>query len=501
MSRIEPSAWVEELSDEEIEAEAIEVPRITDISPEPPVAQKDRVGGVAPPESLAIPSPAADREPVAAETRKKRWSEATPADRPIGVGPLKTEYPSARAIFAAQGRRAQPAPVVSSSRRRRSVEPMPTECRAPSQWTLPLWLGWLPTLFATLLLGTVGTWLAYEWMNEAGGSNVGLRLALRPDSPSSPLIDPSLIPQGGWFFSTPTHMAAWAVALERANDGENHAEDVRLLIAAARQASPLASRARFHVEASQPSASPIDPNDFSAIGRTRDVVSLIGTGGRLREAGKLESSIRAYRSAMELALMAAREGLEPPVFDENNEVRRYSLPHEALVGLVVRDMAERGDWTTEQWTSALPPSASATWVASKVLARMRKKAVADALADLAIRQAEILPPPGYDPAEHRAAVAEALAYRGRWTDSAEQYRQAIDQVEDDTTRRSWWFNLAELAHRMSDDAAQASALEASKSPDLADEITQRARKALESQPGLLAPTPRRSSTRSYITTQ
>jgi tetratricopeptide (TPR) repeat protein len=356
---------------------------------------------------------------------------------------------------------------------------------------LPLWLGWLPTLLATLILGTLGMSLAFEWMVDATGSNVGLKLALRPDLPTSPMIDPSLIPRGGWFFSNATHMAAWAVALERANDGENHAEDVRSLLLAARLASPLAARARFNVEASDDRAAAIDPNDFSEIGRTRDVVSLMSTGRRLRESGKVESSIRAYRSAMEMALRADRAGLDPPVFDESAQVRRYALPHEALVGLVVRNMAERGQWTIEQWTSALPPSAAASWVASKVLLKMQKRAEADALADLAIRQGESASPTGSDPAEHRAGVAEALAYRGRWTDSVEHYRQAIDLADDDATRRSWWLNLAELAHRMSDDPAQIRAIEAAKSPDRVDEITQRARKVQESLPALLTPGSRR----------
>jgi hypothetical protein len=466
---IEPSSWVDELPEEEEEEQELEA--------SPPLVE-------------VLPTPV-EREPAGQDFTPSRWTEPPIIERPVESGLPKSDYPSARAIFAAQGRRPQPAPAPSSPSRRRPLGPTPTDILAPEQWTMSLWIGWLPSLAATLFLGTFGLSLAYEWMVDAGGSNVGLKLALRPDLPTSPLIDPTLIPRGGWWFSTASHMATWAVVLERANDGGDHSEDVRSLIAAAREASPLAARARFNVEAPEGAAGTVAPNDFSEIGRTRDVVSLMSTARRLREAGKVEASIRAYRSAMEIALTAGREGLEPPAFDETNQVRRYALPHEALFSLVVRNMAERGEWSFEQWTSALPPSAVASWVGSKVLARMQKKTEADGLADLAIRQADLTPPAGYDPVEHRAAVAEALAYRGRWTDASEQYRQAIDQVDNDAIRRAWWLNLSELAHRMSDTAAQARAIEAAQSPDTVDEITQRARKYQENLSPVYSPGPRR----------
>jgi hypothetical protein len=468
--RIEASAWVEELSEDEIDGESEVESPLTEVLPT-----------------------TIELEPAPVHFTPDRWPGPPVVEAPIEIGLPRADYPSARAIFAAQGRRSQSssatisAPSPSPSSRRRQVEPMPTEFLGPDHWRMPVWLGLIPAVAATLFLGILGLSLAYEWTIEASGSNLGLKLAVRPDTPSSPLIDPSLIPRGGWWITTATHLAAWAVAIERANDGEDHSEDVRSLLLAAREASPLSARARFNVEAPEGATVPVAPNDFSEIGRTRDVVSLIGTGRRLRESGKVEASIRAYRSAIELALLADRKGLEPPIFDENSQVRRYALPHEALIDLVVRSMAERGEWTVEQWTSALPSSAVASWVASKVLARLQKKAESDFLVDLAIRQAETAPPTGSDPAEPRAAVAEALAFRGRWTDASEQYRLAIDQVEDDATRRAWWLNLSELAHRMSDTAAQARAIEAAQSPDSVDEITTRARKYQETIPPVSTP--------------
>jgi hypothetical protein len=205
--------------------------------------------------------------------------------------------------------------------------------------------------------------------------------------------------------------------------------------------------------------------------------------------GKVESAIRAYRSAMEIASKASLKDLESPVFYEDRQVLRYALPREALLGFVVRTMTEDGEWTNEQWSEALPPSAVCSLVASRVFALKQNRSDADRLADLAIRQAESpSPPPGFDLAEERAAGAEALAYRGRWTDAAEQYRLAIDQADDDPTRRMWWLNMAEVAQRMGDDSARARAIEAAKSPDSTDKITRRALQYQQSLPGLVSAT-------------
>ena len=122
---------------------------------------------------------------------------------------------------------------------------------------------------------------------------------------------------------------------------------------------------------------------------------------------------------------------------------------------------------------------------------MQKRADADRLADLAIRQSEEPTPAGYDPAEDRAAGAEALAYRGRWPDAATQYRLAIDLAEDDATRRMWWLNLAEVALRANDDAGRERAIEAAKSPTTVDEITRRALQYQQSQTGLGSARPSR----------
>ncbi len=443
-------------------------------------------------EELPIAIEEARLAEIAPRTPELPQEPPTP-ELPRKAGLAKGEWPSARAIFAAQGRRTrpepEPAPDVSKPARRQAVEPQPTDVLGPACWSMPLWLGWLPVLVASVTVGLVGMALAYEWAIEANNANVAIRLAMRPVGAPGSSIDPTLIPRGGWWTSTATHQAAWALALVRADDGEDHSEDIRSLLDSSRNTSRLAARSRFVVEL-PPADAPGSPPDLSHLGRTRDVVTLVWTGRRLRKEGKLDSAIRAYRSAMEIASKASLEDLDPPIFFDDPQVRRYALPREALLAFVAKAMAEDGEWTQEQWAEALPPSATASLVASRVFARMQKRADADRLADLAIRQAEAPTPPGYDPAEDRAAGAEALAYRGRWTDAAEQYRLAIDQAEDDATRRMWWLNLAEVAQRTGDDAGRVRAIEAAKAPSSVDEITRRALKYQQSLPGLVSTGPR-----------
>ena len=426
--------------------------------------------------------------PVAIEeARRAEVAAPRPAEPPAPAiareaGISRAEWPSARTIFEAQARRAGPEPAPLKSPKRKVVEPEPTEALAPPCWSMPLWLGWFPTVVATTLLGLGGIALGCGWAVEASNAGVAIRLATRPEGATASPIDPTLIPRGGWWTSTATHQAAWALALARAGDGEDHSEDVRALLDSARATSRLAARSRFLVEPPDP-AEPGSAADLSHLGRSRDVVTLVGTARRLRKEGKVGPAIRAYRSAMEIASKARPEDLDPPGFLDDPQVRRYALPREALVGFAARAMARDGEWTAEQWAEALPPSAAASWVASRVFAGLNRRADADRLADRAILQADSPTPPGHDPAEALAAVAEALAYRKRWTDAAERYSRAIDLAERDTTRRMWWLNLAELAQRTNDDALRVRAIEAAKSPSTVDEVTRRAVKYQQTLPG------------------
>jgi tetratricopeptide (TPR) repeat protein len=451
--------------------EATKVPTLRESSPwgdEPGVIRPQTIERPEMRREVAEPSPVAPAE----------------AGRSDVVPSPRADWPSARDIFAAQGRRAEVGPSRPTEGRKKAREPQPTDAMGPAVWSLPFWLGGFPVLLAALVLGSGGLALAFGWTVDRLSADRAIRLATRPEGTPGGPIDLSLIPRGGWWTSSATHRSAWALALARATDGEDHGEEIRELLESSRGDSTLGARARFVAEWPAPTAEPGSPASVAHLGRSRDVATLVWTGRRLRQEGKVESAIRAYRSAMEIASKANLDDLDAPVFFEDSQVRRYALPREALMGLVAKAMAEDGEWTLEQWAEALPPTATASMVASRVLSRLKKRAEADALADRAIRQVESPESPGFDPAEDLAAGAEALAYRGRWTDAADPYRRAIDLAGTDAIRRMWWLNLAEVSQRAGDDAGRARAIESARSTTGIDEITRRALRYQQSLPGL-----------------
>ncbi len=443
-----------------------------------------RAEPVARPATPPGPGPGIEPRPAGKETKGPR--RPGPKLRDVGTGPAPSaaEWPSARAIFAAQGRRDEPSNSAWASKRR-AAGPEPTEARAPGQWTLPLWVGWFPAFAMTMALGAGGVALSVAWAVDANSGNLALGLALRPESARGATIDLSALPRGGWWRSTAGHLAAWAVAVERSGDGLDHGDEVRGLLEDAQDASRLAAGARFAVET--PAAAGVRP--LTHLGRTRDAVSMAWTGRALRAEGKADAALRAYRSAFGLAAGAARGDLDPPSFDDDPQVRRYALPRAVLLGGVAREMAEAGPWAAEQWAEALPRFAPAYLAAARALARARAKDrdAADRLLGLAIALGDA-PAPGLDEAEHRAAVAEALALRARWTPAAEHYEAAIAREGDEPTRRMWSINLAEVYFRAGDKAARARALEAAKAVDSADEVTRRALNSQHAPGGLGLPT-------------
>ena len=59
-------------------------------------------------------------------------------------------------------------------------------------------------------------------------------------------------------------------------------------------------------------------------------------------------------------------------------------------------------------------------------------------------------------------------------DSEQEYRLAIEQTSDLTTRRSWWFNLASVAQHLDDETQRHAALEAALEAPVSDDISRRA---------------------------
>jgi hypothetical protein len=357
-------------------------------------------------------------------------------------------------------------------KRRAGTGPLPTVSREPSSWSVPLWLGWVPTTAATVVLGVLGMLGAWFWSIEAMHSGVVANRLYRSATRADPLPPWVTPPTANWWSTTPGHLMHWALWRDRTANDPAALEEARDLVAAAVRVSPLQAAARFALaRVDQGPAAPASV--ASSLALSRDVLPLAWTGNRLRAAGKKEAAARAYRAALEMAAQAEMSRLAPPEFIDDAQVRRYALPAEDLIGPIIRDMADSADWTYAEWSTALPPLAIVRLATVRVL-RERGSPDADVVLEELVADTGPAAPPGVSAAVSIAATAEALALKQRWSDAEGRYRQAIELMPDQTFRRSWWMNLAEIALRQNDESGRQKALEAARGNDPNEEITRRA---------------------------
>ena len=162
-----------------------------------------------------------------------------------------------------------------------------------------------------------------------------------------------------------------------------------------------------------------------------------------------------------MASEADLERLPEPAFNDDRQVGRYALPYEDLIGEVVREMASCTEWTFDEWSKALPPLAIVRLAAARVL-RERGDADAERALDAVVAEADAPTEAGPGLALHLAAQAEALALRSQWKDAEERYQRAVELMPDDSIRRSWYVNLADLELRLNDEPKRRRALEAAR---------------------------------------
>lgn len=150
------------------------------------------------------------------------------------------------------------------------------------------------------------------------------------------------------------------------------------------------------------------------------------------------------------------------------------MPHSILLDDVARAMVGSGEWTPEEWREAVPAFGPALLAVAEALRADHPGDAERRLDALASLDPDASLDPRFEPAEHRAALGEALAARQRWTDALTRYRSAIEHETRDLDRRVWWFNLAEVARRGGDEPLREEAIENAKGSDLGDEVTKRA---------------------------
>jgi len=387
-----------------------------------------------------------------------------------------SDLPSAKDILAAVSRRPSPLPAKPSTRMN-GDQGKPTERQEPGQWFPSFWLVWPPAALLVIGMGIVGSLFSVRWSGDSfNASVVSQRLLARSGNQGRGKSLPESVapPESSWWHTTPLHLAEWGVYLGRTRMADDRTEEARDLLESAVRISPINPMARL-ARAQLVSRSSESTSRALDLGLSRDAASLAWSARSLRLAGKKEAAIRVYRQALRIA---CRNDLTPnaePTFNDEPSVRRYFLPGETTTRAVVRELITDAGWTFQEWSQAVPRDTVAALAAARLL-REQERPEAQALLKQILEQErdhEILTT-GAERAIQTAMIAEAHALLSQWREAEQLYHQAIDQINDLTIKRSWWFNLASVALQINDEAQRKVALEAALEAPTNDDISRRA---------------------------
>ena len=389
--------------------------------------------------------------------------------------------PSARDVLDGGFRRARARTEAIPRPPSRPSAAAPTAAAAPAQWSPPAWMAAPPALAATLAAGGLLAFCSWKQaaVSHDAATVVKISAAVRLAGAAAkdrPLPATLVPPRPSWWGTAPSHLAQWGVYLNGTKVEHGlHATAAEMYEAAA-AAGPLDSLAKFNLARLRGDSTP-------AIGLSRDAAALAWTGRTLHRAGKDEEALRVFRHALEIAATATPPRERPLAYSEDPDVPRYLLPGEELAAVVVAELVGDESWSFRDWSAAVPESGVAALAVARalrqdhrsdseaVLRGILKRAEADAKA----RAGDPDEPRGHpdDQAVTLAVAAEAAAMRADWKTAAGRYRAAIDQIDDPRVRRSWWFNLADVALRGHDDDQRRAALDEALASTSPDEVSRR----------------------------
>lgn len=425
----------------------------------------------------AAPQPGAGRRPDGRKPAAPRGAEPREdtSRRRETVPPESTrEWPTVQDILAGHRAHADRVSAPRPASRMTVSEPMPTEPAAPAHWSLPLWLGWVPSLALTLAVGTVGVALNWTWSVDARKAAAVTNLLAQGTAEVKALPPKITPPDPSWWRSTPTNLMQWALYLDRRSGPEpENAERALELLAAASSSSPAHPQVRFALARRPAAEGEAAPALESSLGLSRDVVALSWSAQQWLKAGKKQAALKTYRAALEIAARAEPSRMAPPSFDDDPQIKRYRIPGEETFAVVIREMADEPSWSYAEWSEALPPFAVAHLAAARLL-RERGNLDSDKALEAITSTLSVPAPAGCPAALHLAAQAEALALKSQWQAADTRYRTAIGMIPLDSIKRTWWMNVADIALKLNDEPARQKALETAKGNDANDEVAHRA---------------------------
>jgi tetratricopeptide (TPR) repeat protein len=331
-------------------------------------------------------------------------------------------------------------------------------------------------LLLLLIVGTTGLILSWWWACDSYSAAIMTErlTALNPSIRRRPLPESVVLPNATWTHSTAQHLAHWAVYSVATGFGKNDRFSLNSskLLDGALDAAPLNATARLaRAELARKNADP--KLATRGVGLSRDVLSLAFSARMLAAQGKRQAALELYRQALLIASRRRLTGQGIPRFNDDPGAPRYLLPGEENAREILRELVTSSEWAFDEWAELLPANSTVPLAAARLL-RELGRSEAETLLDRMLADRE--PRAGAEPTSPLllAARAEALAMRSRWREAEKQYRQAIELVENDTIRRSWWFNLADIAARLDDEGGQQAALRSALGATTSDDISRRA---------------------------
>lgn len=421
--------------------------------------------------------PAAPRGETARmqEPREQEREQARDVARAsMGTASDGPDWPSARDILAMH-QASQSACARAAVRKETRACAVPTVAREPARWELPAWLAGPPIVLFVLVCGTASCILSLAWAGDSYSASIVTErlLSAKAEAPNRPLPDGVVPPEGTWLKTTAQHLAHWGLYMSRSGDAaaDPKSVDIRGLFERAIQVSPINPTARLAL-AQLDRRQGATTVTIGHLGFSRDVVCLAASASWLLTAGRKDAALRMYHKALEVGSHCELSHSVMPRYSDDPAVPRYLLPGEEAVREVVRALVLQNVWPFAEWSQILPKGTTVPLVAARLL-REQGKREAESLIDLYLQPDEPRKTTRANEAVLGAARAEANALRSHWKEAEQEYRQAIDLVDDDTIKRSWWFNLADIAFRLDDEAQRQAALRAALAVATSDDITRR----------------------------
>jgi hypothetical protein len=149
------------------------------------------------------------------------------------------------------------------------------------------------------------------------------------------------------------------------------------------------------------------------------------------------------------------------------------LPGEATAREILRELLADVGWSLQDWSETVPRHTVAALAAARLLREQERPEAQKLLGEILASSTENSES-GAELAIDMATRAEAHALLSQWKEAQREYQQAIDQIDDVTTKRCWWFNLASIALQLDDEVQRKAALQAALEVSTSDDISRRA---------------------------